>query len=86
MKSTGFVRKLDVLGRLTIPSELRKQLDILEKDAVEIFMNDGYVLLKKYEPCDMFTGEMEELIDFEGKKVSKKTILRMAEVAGLSLQ
>lgn len=86
MKSTGFVRKLDVLGRLTIPSEIRKQMSIVSKDAVEIYMNDGYVMLKKYEPCDMFTGEMEELIEFEGKKVSKNTIRKMAEVAGLALQ
>lgn len=90
MQLTGFVRKLDVLGRITIPAELRKKLNIDTKDAVEIFFldrNNKIVLKKKYEPCDMFTGgDMNELIDFQGKKVSKKkNIVKMAEIAGLTL-
>lgn len=85
MRSTGFVRKLDNLGRLTIPSELRRKLDIDIRDAVEIYVDTEFIVLKKYEPCDMFTGEMSELIDFEGRKVSKNSILKMAQLAGLEL-
>lgn len=83
MQSTGFVRRLDLLGRITIPAELRKKLNIDTRDAVEIFLDNETLVLRKYEPCDMFTGEMDELIEFHGKQVSKKTIKRMAEIAGL---
>lgn len=86
MKTTGFVRKVDVLGRLTIPMELRKKMRIDVRDAVEIFIDEDYILLKKYEPCDLFTGEMDELIDYEGKKVSKKSIVKMAEMAGFEIR
>ena len=83
MKATGFVRKIDALGRLTLPSELREKLDIGSRDGLEIFVDDKYILLKKYEPCDVFTGEMEDLIDFEGKKVSMRSLRRMMAIAGL---
>lgn len=87
MQSTGFVRKLDLLGRITIPAELRKRLNVDTRDALEIFLNDSNMLvLKKYEPCDMFTGEMNELIDFHGRRISKSTIKRMAHMAGLKIE
>lgn len=86
MQSTGFVRKLDLLGRITIPAELRKKLNIDTRDAVEIFLDrENKIVLRKYEPCDMFTGDMDELIEFHGKRVSRKSIMRMAEMAGLKL-
>ncbi len=85
MRSTGFVRKVDVLGRITIPSEMRVKMDLGAKDAVEIFEDREFMLIKKYEPCDLFTGEMEDLIDFEGKKVSRKSIIRMAKKAGFKI-
>lgn len=86
MKSTGIVRKLDELGRITLPIELRRNLHINEKDPLEIFVDDDKIVLKKYEPCDIFTGEMDELIDYYGKKISKHSILEMAKIAGLSIQ
>ena len=69
MKSTGIVRKLDELGRITLPIELRRNLNISERDPLEIFVDDERIILKKYQPCDIFTGDMEELIDYQGKKV-----------------
>lgn len=84
MKSTGIVRKVDELGRVVLPIELRRNLNINEKDALEIFVDDDKVILKKYEPADVFTGSMEDLIDYKGKKVSKASILEMARLAGLS--
>lgn len=85
MKSTGIVRKVDELGRVVLPVELRRNLEINEKDALEIFVDDGMIILKKYQPSDIFTGSMDNLIDFRGKKVSKDTILEMARIAGLKV-
>ncbi|MFP4697636.1 MAG: AbrB/MazE/SpoVT family DNA-binding domain-containing protein [Eubacteriales bacterium] len=85
MKSTGIVRKLDELGRITLPIELRRNLHINEKDPLEIFVDDEKIILKKYQPCDIFTGEMDELIDYYGKKISKKSIIEMAKIAGVNL-
>lgn len=85
MKSTGIVRKVDELGRVVLPIELRRNLDINEKDALEIFVDDDRIILKKYEPADIFNGSMDDLIDFKGKKVSKKTIIELARLAGLKV-
>ena len=48
-------------------------------------VNDEMIILKKYQPADIFTGEMDDLIEYKGKKVSKKTIIDMAEKAGLTI-
>jgi len=85
VKSTGIVRKVDELGRVVLPIELRRNLDINEKDALEIFVDEDRIILKKYEPADIFTGSMEDLIDYRGKKISKKTILEIVRVAGFKL-
>ena len=86
MKSTGIVRKVDELGRVVLPIVLRRNLNIHEKDALEIFVDDEKVILKKYEPADIFTGSMDNLIDYKGKKVSKSSILEMAKIAGLQVK
>jgi len=83
MKATGIVRKVDELGRVVLPIELRRNLNINEKDSLEIFVDDETIILKKYEPSDIFNGSMEDLIDYEGKKVSKKSIIEMAKIAGI---
>ncbi|KGP89926.1 transition state regulator Abh [Pontibacillus chungwhensis BH030062] len=62
MKSTGIVRKVDELGRVVIPIELRRTLGINEKDALEIYVDDDRIVLKKYKPnmtCHV-TGEVSE--------------------------
>ena len=56
MKSTGIVRRIDELGRITIPKETRTMLDIKDNDSLEIFTEDGMILLKKYQPCCVFCG------------------------------
>lgn len=85
MKSTGIVRKVDELGRIVLPVELRKSLGINIKDPLEIFTSNDRIVLKKYEPADIFTGEMRDLIEYKGKKVSKNSIKEMAELAGFKL-
>ena len=51
MKSTGIVRKMDDLGRVVIPIELRRTLEIAEKDPLEIYVDGNMIILKKYEPA-----------------------------------
>ena len=74
MKTTGVIRKLDELGRITLPIELRRSLDLDVKDALEITVADDCIILKKAENADIFTGGTEDLIEYEGKKVSKASI------------
>lgn len=85
MKSTGIVRKVDELGRIVLPIELRKKLNINIKDSIEIFINNENIILKKYEPADIFTGEYNDLIEYKGRKVSKNSIIEMAQIAGLKI-
>lgn len=86
MKSTGIVRKLDELGRITLPIELRRNLDVNERDPLEIFVDEDRIILKKYDPSDIFTGEMDDLVEYKGKKVSKKTIRELAKLAEFDLE
>ncbi|MBN6187374.1 AbrB/MazE/SpoVT family DNA-binding domain-containing protein [Aneurinibacillus sp. BA2021] len=69
MKSTGIVRKVDELGRVVIPIELRRTLGIGEKDALEIYVDGERIMLKKYEPACVFCGSTEETITYKGKIV-----------------
>ena len=54
MKSTGIVRKVDELGRIVLPIELRRTMDIAEKDAIEIYVDGASIILRKYEPTCIF--------------------------------
>ncbi len=83
MYSTGIVRKVDELGRIVLPIELRRTLHIDIKDSMEIFVDNGSIILRKYEPSDIFTGNMEDLVEYKGKKVSKETITELAKLAGI---
>lgn len=69
MKSTGIVRKVDELGRVVIPIELRRNLDILEKDALEIYVDSDKIILKKYMPACIFCGSAEDVVSFKGKNI-----------------
>ena len=80
MKSTGIVRKVDELGRVVLPIELRKTLHIDVRDPLEIYVDGDQVVLKKYQPADVFTGEMEDLVEYKGKKISKKTIRELSKL------
>jgi len=69
MKSTGIVRKVDSLGRVVLPIELRRTLDVSERDALEIFVEGDCVVLKKYEPTCIFCGNGNNIEPFKGKNV-----------------
>ena len=74
MKATGIVRKVDQLGRIVIPIELRRTLDIKIKDPIEIFVDEDFIMLKKYNPSCVLCGSMDGLVNFKGKNVCKKCI------------
>ncbi len=81
MKSTGIVRKVDELGRVVIPIELRRTLGIDEKDALEIYVDNEKIILKKYEPACIFCGNADNVQHFRGKNVCKECALTMAQNA-----
>ena len=74
MKSTGIVRKLDQLGRVVLPMELRKTLNINEKDPLEIYVDGEQIILKKYEPDCVFCGEARDIVKWKGKNICKKCL------------
>ena len=83
MKNVGIVRNLDEVGRITLPIETRRSLDLHQDDPVEIIQEGNRIVLTKYQSCDVFNGDTEDLIDYCGKKVSKSNIRKMAKLAGL---
>ena len=72
MKSTGIVRKVDELGRVVIPIELRNKLGIEEKDPIEIYVDGSSVVLKKFQPNCIFCGGTKNLIKYKDKLVCSK--------------
>jgi transcriptional pleiotropic regulator of transition state genes len=83
MKATGIVRHVDELGRVVLPSELRKMLHINVRDALEVYTDGDLIILKKYEPACIFTNTTDDLIVYKDRKVSKAAIKEMAALAGL---
>lgn len=77
MKATGIVRAIDNLGRIVIPTELRKTLQINDKDPLEIYVDDDCIILKKYRPFCIFCGEGKDLTNYRGYNVCPKCIQRL---------
>lgn len=69
MKATGIVRKVDELGRIVLPIELRRILDIAERDELEIFMENDRIILQKYESSCVFCSSTQGLVSYKGKNV-----------------
>ena len=78
MKSTGIVRKVDELGRIVLPNELRTTFNIHERDSLEIFGDNSTIILKKYEPACTFCGSMDNIISFEGHNVCQECAKKLA--------
>ena len=81
MKSTGIVRKVDELGRVVIPIELRRTLDIEEKDSLEIYVDSDKIILRKYEPACVFCGNADDVQNFKGKNVCRECLTHMSSKA-----
>ena len=77
MKSTGIVRKVDELGRIVLPIEMRRTLDIAEKDALEIYVDGDNIILRKYQPTCIFCDNAENVINFKGKHVCPDCIAKL---------
>ena len=71
MKSTGIVRKVDELGRIVLPIEMRRTLDIAEKDALEIYVEGSSIILKKYKPSCIFCEAARDIAVCSGKHVGR---------------
>lgn len=74
MKSTGIVRKVDELGRVVLPIELRRTLSIAEKDPLEIYVDEDMIVLKKYESSCVFCGSVKNIINYKGKSICSACI------------
>ncbi|ARC85068.1 transcriptional regulator, AbrB family domain protein [Clostridium argentinense CDC 2741] len=74
MKSTGIVRRVDELGRIVIPIELRRTLDIEIKDALEIYVDKDQIILKKYEPACIFCGNARDITNYKGKNICNECL------------
>lgn len=74
MKSTGMVRKVDELGRIVIPIEMRRTLGIDKKDPLEMYVDKDSIIIKKYEPACIFCGKSKDNITFQGKTICRDCI------------
>ena len=79
MKSTGIVRKVDELGRVVLPIELRRTLDINEKDALEIYVDSSSIILKKYQPACIFCDSAKDVVVYKGKNICQDCLDQLKE-------
>ncbi|MBQ3548751.1 MAG: AbrB/MazE/SpoVT family DNA-binding domain-containing protein [Oscillospiraceae bacterium] len=80
VKSTGIVRKVDELGRIVLPIELRRTLDIAERDALEIYVDGTAIVLRKYRPCCIFCDSAKDIVVFRGKNICPKCLKEIKSV------
>lgn len=78
MKSTGIIRRVDELGRVVIPIELRNKFGIAEKDPIEIFVDGSNIVLKKFEPNCIFCGSSKKLSEYKDKLVCDKCLEKLS--------
>jgi transcriptional pleiotropic regulator of transition state genes len=81
LKSVGIVRRVDELGRVVIPIELRRTHNIAEKDSMEIYVDGDKIVLRKYEPACVFCGNAADVASFKGKNVCRACRASMAVAA-----
>jgi len=79
MKATGITRKVDSLGRVVLPIELRRTLDVSEGDSLEILVDADTVVLRKYEPSCVFCAESKDVSVFSGKNVCSKCLNKLKQ-------
>ena len=80
MKSTGIIRKMDDLGRVVIPVELRHKLNINIKDEVEIYVERNSIVIKKYNPSCIFCGKSTELTEFGENLICDKCLEKIKKL------
>ena len=77
MKSTGVVRKVDELGRIVLPAEIRQCMDIQVKDSLEIFTDDNRIILQKYHPGCIFCNNVDGIVYFQEKRVCAECLNKL---------
>lgn len=77
MKSTGVVRKVDELGRIVVPIELRRTMDIRVKDTLEIYVQGDQIILKKYHPACIFCEDAQQVISYKGKMICRNCLAEL---------
>ena len=81
MKSTGIVRKIDELGRIVIPKELRRSLGIKDNlDSMEIFIEDDMIVLKKYEPSCIFCNDATDVVNYKGRIICQNCLKEISKL------
>ena len=80
MKSTGIGRQVDERGRIVLPIELRRTMDIAEKDAIEIYVDGASIILRKYEPTCIFCGDAKNVINYRGKNICPNCLKEMKKL------
>ena len=81
MKAIGIVRKVDELGRIVLPIELRRTLDIAERDSLEIYVDGDNIILRKYQRGCALCGNMDDLIDADGVAICHDCAAKITEAA-----
>ncbi|MBE6596566.1 MAG: AbrB/MazE/SpoVT family DNA-binding domain-containing protein [Ruminococcaceae bacterium] len=79
MKSTGIVRKVDELGRIVLPIEIRKVMGIKERDSLEIFTEADQIILQKYQPACIFCDNVDNIVFFNGKRICASCVEKLKE-------
>jgi transcriptional pleiotropic regulator of transition state genes len=77
LKSTGIVRRVDELGRVVLPIELRRTLNISDRDSLEIYVDGEKIVLRKYEPACIFCGSLEGVGPFRGKNICNECLSQL---------
>lgn len=80
IKSTGIIRRMDELGRVVIPMEIRNQFKIVEKDPMEIFVDGSSIVLRKYEPNCIFCGSTKDLYEHDDKLICSKCVDKISNL------
>lgn len=80
MRGNGVIRRVDELGRVVIPIDMRTQLGIVEKDPLEIYIEEDSIVLKKYEQKCIFCNNTKKLLNFDGKLICKRCINNIAKI------
>lgn len=80
MKSTGMVRKIDELGRIVMPAEIRQTLGLQVRDSMEIFIEGDRIILQKYQPSCIFCANADGLIYYEGKRICPECLAKLKEL------
>ncbi len=80
MKSTGMVRKIDELGRIVIPAEIRQNMDLQVKDTMEIFTDENRIILQKYHPACLFCSNADDIVFFEEKRICRACLEKLKKL------